>query len=203
MHAVWQRPHEIVVAVPVRALPGAQLMVSVLLQQELMHAQSVQLEVHVVVPVHEPVPPAPKYWPHVPLVARPRDALARCARKGPSSALLAGLPARRMGCGNAHGRWSRSIAIRGRMSGARGVPVAPIEATPGGRVTTPPAKPVGDKLHIHGVRPRGAYITVRYNFELFKISQLESKKCNRRRRRRLHFRRRRGAAAGVHYGQAY
>ena len=107
-----------------RALPGAQLMVSVLLQQELMHAHSEQLEVHVVVPVHEPVPPAPKYWPHVPLVARPRDALARCARKGPSSALLAGLPARRMGCGNAHGRWSRSInAIRGCMSGALGGPV--------------------------------------------------------------------------------
>lgn len=64
------------VTVPVRALPGAQLMVSVLLQQELTHTHRAQLEVHVVVPDHEPVPAVPKYWPHVPLVARPRDALA-------------------------------------------------------------------------------------------------------------------------------
>ena len=89
--------------------------------------------VQVVVPDHEPDPPTPKYCPHVPLVARPRDALARCARERPSCAkaarggravVLARLPASRKGCENAHGRWSRSInAIRGCMSGARGGPV--------------------------------------------------------------------------------
>ena len=94
-----------------------------------------QLQVQVVVPDHEPVPPTPKYCPHVPLVARPLDtvALARRARERPSCAkaarggravALARSPARRRGCENAHGRCSRSIARRGRTSGARGGPAA-------------------------------------------------------------------------------
>ena len=53
-----------------RAFPATQLMVSVLLQLEQIP------QVQVVLPDHEPVPAVPKYWPHVPLVARPRDALA-------------------------------------------------------------------------------------------------------------------------------
>ena len=104
-----------------RALPTTQLMVSVLLQLEQVPA------VQVVVPNHEPDPPVPKYWPQMPLVARPRDAFARCARERPSRTeestrggpvVLARLPARRRGSENAHGRWSRSInAIKGCMSG--------------------------------------------------------------------------------------
>ena len=86
MHADWQRPQEIAVTEPVRAFPATQFMVRVLLQQMFVQRHKVQLEVQVVVPDHEPVPPVPKYCPHVPLVARPRDALARCARERPSCA---------------------------------------------------------------------------------------------------------------------
>lgn len=58
-------------------------MVSVLLQQELKQTHKLQLEVHVVLPDQDPVPPAPKYWPQVEDVERSLaacDALPRTAR---------------------------------------------------------------------------------------------------------------------------
>ena len=59
-----------------REFPASQFIVSVLLQLEQV------IEVQVVLPDHEPVPPAPKYCPHVPLVARPLDTVALARRAG-------------------------------------------------------------------------------------------------------------------------
>ena len=53
-------------ALPVRAFPATQLMVSVLEHVLPEHRHRVQLEVHVVEPVQLPVPATPAYAPHVP-----------------------------------------------------------------------------------------------------------------------------------------
>ncbi len=76
MQAVCERPQEIDVGPPEGAFPAVQDNVSVREQDDPAHKHSVHEDVQVAVPVHEPVPTAPKYCPQVPEVA---SSLAPCA----------------------------------------------------------------------------------------------------------------------------
>jgi hypothetical protein len=64
---VCERPQDTLVTLPVRALPGEQLIVRVLEHVEPKHTHREQELVQVVAPLQEPVPPAPLYCPQVPL----------------------------------------------------------------------------------------------------------------------------------------